>query len=116
MRARFSGKIALVAGGAGGLGRAVSLALLDEGATVLTAYAIQEEFDALAQAAAASGSRLEGQHADVTDEAAVRRLIDGIVSKHGRVDTLVNTVGGYDGGAKLWEFDPQVFDRMLALN
>jgi NAD(P)-dependent dehydrogenase (short-subunit alcohol dehydrogenase family) len=116
MSARFSGKTALVAGGAGGLGRAVTLAFLDEGATVVAAYAVQEEFDALAEAAAANNSRLEGQRADVTDEADVRRLIDGILAKHGQLDTLVNTVGGYDGGSKLWEFDPQVFERMLALN
>jgi NAD(P)-dependent dehydrogenase (short-subunit alcohol dehydrogenase family) len=38
------------------------------------------------------------------------------VTKHDTVDLLVNTVGGYAGGLKLWEMDAKVFDRMLQLN
>ncbi len=53
---------------------------------------------------------------DVTDEAGARELVDGVVAKHGRLDALVNTVGGYTGGATLWEVDPDALDRMLALN
>jgi NAD(P)-dependent dehydrogenase (short-subunit alcohol dehydrogenase family) len=53
---------------------------------------------------------------DVTDEAAVSQLIEKIVAQHGRLDALVNTVGGYAGGTKLWELDTKVFEQMLALN
>ena len=95
MSARFSGKVALVAGGTGGLGGAVSLAFLEEDAKVVGTYRKQEEFDATKSAAGASGSRLEGHGVDVTDEAAVRQLIDNILAKHGRLDALVNAVGGY---------------------
>ena len=116
MSARFSGNVTLVAGGTGGLGRAVSQAFLDEGATVIVTYRTQEEFDTLAQAAAANGSRLKGERVDVTDESAVRRLIDGVVAQHDRLDNLVNAVGGYAGGVKLWDLESKVFDRMLALN
>jgi NAD(P)-dependent dehydrogenase (short-subunit alcohol dehydrogenase family) len=116
MNARFSGNVALVAGGTGGLGRAVSEQFLDEGATVIVTYRTQEEFDALAQAAAANGSRLKGERVDVTDESAVRRLVDGVVAQHDRLDVLVNTVGGYAGGVKLWELESKVFEHMLALN
>jgi NAD(P)-dependent dehydrogenase (short-subunit alcohol dehydrogenase family) len=52
----------------------------------------------------------------VTDEAAARELVTGVVSEHGRLDALVNTVGGYSGAAKLWEVETRVFDQMLALN
>ncbi|HKA41715.1 MAG TPA: SDR family NAD(P)-dependent oxidoreductase [Burkholderiales bacterium] len=116
MTARYSGKIALVAGGTGGLGRAVVLALLEEGATVVVTYIVQDEFDGLLQAAGANRPRIAGERADVTDEAEVRRLIDGALARHHRLDALVNTVGGYAGGSKLWEFDASVLDRMLALN
>jgi NAD(P)-dependent dehydrogenase (short-subunit alcohol dehydrogenase family) len=116
MSARFSGNVMLVAGGTGGLGRAVSRAFLDEDATVVVTYRRQEEFDALAQAAAANGSRLEGQRVDVTDEIAARQLIEGVIAQHNRLDALVNTVGGYAGGVKLWELETKVFDQMLALN
>jgi len=43
-------------------------------------------------------------------------LIDGVIARHGRLDALVNTAGGYAGGAPLWRLDATAFDRMLALN
>ncbi|MGH9698585.1 MAG: SDR family oxidoreductase [Candidatus Acidiferrales bacterium] len=116
MTMTFAGKTALVAGGTGGLGRAVSLAFLEEGARLIVPYRIDQEFAALQQAAGANAPLLAGRRLDVTDEAAVQQLVDEIVKEHGRLDILVNTVGGYAGGIKLWELDIQVFDRMLALN
>jgi NAD(P)-dependent dehydrogenase (short-subunit alcohol dehydrogenase family) len=116
MSARFAGKTVLVAGGTGGLGQAVSLAFLAEEAAVAVTYRRQKEFDAVLSAAGATGARLEGHQIDVTDEAAVSSLIEAIRAQHGRLDALVNTVGGYAGGAKLWETAPPVFEQMLALN
>jgi NAD(P)-dependent dehydrogenase (short-subunit alcohol dehydrogenase family) len=116
MSGKFAEKVVLVAGGTGGLGRAVSLAFLEEGAKVAVTYRKQEELDALKTAAGASESQLEGFGVDVTDEAAVRQLVERILAQYGRVDILVNTVGGYAGGTKLWDLDTRVFDQMLALN
>src|SRR5258708_20177853 len=116
MSAKFEGKVVLVAGGTGGLGRAVSLVFLEEGAKVVVTYRKQEEFDALRNAAGADGAQLEGNSVDATDEAAVRQLIEKILAKHGRLDGLVNAVGGYAGGATLWELETKVFDQMLELN
>jgi NAD(P)-dependent dehydrogenase (short-subunit alcohol dehydrogenase family) len=115
MSMRFEHQAILVAGGTGGLGRAVSLAFLAEGATVLVTYRKQEEFDGLRNAAGAN-ARLSGHAVDVTDEARVHELVAAIVAQHRRLDVLVNTVGGYFGGAKLWEAETKVFDQMLALN
>jgi len=64
----------------------------------------------------AEGSSLEGYAVDVTDEAAVAKLVDGIVERHGRLDCMVNAVGGYAGGIKLWEMETKVFEQQLALN
>ena len=116
MSGRFEGTVALVAGGTGGLGRAVSLAFLQEDAKVVVTYRKQEEFDAFKSAAAASDARLEGHGVDVTDEAAVRQLIERVLAKHGRLEALVNAVGGYAGGMKVWELERKVFDHLLALN
>lgn len=116
MSGRFSGKLVLVAGGTGGLGRAVSLAFLEEGAKVVVTYREQKEFDAVKSEAGAQGSSLEGHRVDVTDETAVRQLLDQVLAEHGRLDALVNTVGGYAGGVNLWELETKVFDQMLALN
>lgn len=117
MNNRFTDRIALVAGGTGALGRAVSLALRDEGARVIVTYRQQEEFDLL-QGAAAAGDRprIEGRRIDVTNEAAMHAFIEDIVARHGGLDVLVNTVGGYTGNVNLWELGPQVLDRMLAVN
>lgn len=112
----FSGKVVLVAGGTGGLGRAVSLAFLREGAQAIVTYQNDREFADLKNAAGANASRLAGHKTDVTDEGAVRQLFEGIGAEHGRLDALVNTVGGYAGGQNLWEVESAVLDRMLALN
>ncbi|HMD15825.1 MAG TPA: SDR family NAD(P)-dependent oxidoreductase [Terriglobales bacterium] len=116
MTMRFADKLVLVAGGTGGLGRAVSLAFLEESAKVVVTYWAQNEFDALKTEAEATGKSIAGHRVDVTDEAAVRQLIDKVLAEHGRLDALVNTVGGYAGGVNLWELETKVFDQMLALN
>lgn len=116
MPQKFSGQVVLVAGGTGGLGRAISSAFLEEGATVAVTYRHAAEFDALQSAAAAHAARLEGHAVDVMDEAAVNQLVAGLVAKHGRLDAMVNAVGGYDAGAPLWEMKTSVLDQMLSLN
>lgn len=110
---RFAGKVVMVAGGTGGLGRAVSLAFLREGARVVVTYRVQSEWDALK---AIGGPNLSGRLIDVTKEAEVFPFAQEAAAEYGRVDALVNAVGGYAGGMKLWETDPQALDRMLALN
>lgn len=109
-------KVVLVAGGTGGLGRAVSLAFLQEQARVVVTYRKPDELQTLKTLAGANALLLEGHDVDVTDEAQVTKLVEGIVAQHGQLDALVNTVGGYVGGVKLWELDTKVFDQMLALN
>jgi NAD(P)-dependent dehydrogenase (short-subunit alcohol dehydrogenase family) len=113
---RFKNKVVLVAGGTGGLGRAMSLAFLSERANVIVTYRRAEEFQALEGIAGVGGLRLAGHSVDVTDEAAVAKLVEEIVAEHGRLDAMVNTVGGYAGGVKLWDLDTKTFDQMLALN
>jgi NAD(P)-dependent dehydrogenase (short-subunit alcohol dehydrogenase family) len=116
MDINFSGQVVVVAGGTGGLGNAVSLAFLKEDAKVVVTYRNPEEFAALKRAAGAKAAALEGSMVDVTDERVTGEFVGGVLSRHGRVDALVNTVGGYAGGVKLWELETKVFDTMLSLN
>ena len=116
MESRFSGMAVLVAGGTGALGRAVSQAFLEAGAWVVVTRRRPEELEALRASAGKDGDRLSGDSVDVTDEAAVAKLVSAIRERHGRLDVLVNCVGGYAGGAKLWEADAKTLDQMLALN
>ncbi len=116
MNIAFSGKVVLVTGGAGSLGRAVSLAFLEEGANVVVTYRKQQEFAGLQNAAAANAAALEGHVVDVTDEYAVADLVAAILARHGQLDAVVNTIGGYAGGIKLWQLETKVLDAMLSLN
>jgi NAD(P)-dependent dehydrogenase (short-subunit alcohol dehydrogenase family) len=90
----FTGKVVLLAGGTGGLGRAVSLAFLREGAELIVTYRNDREFADLKGVADANASRLVGRHVDVTDEAAVQQLIAEIGAEGKGLDVLVNTVDG----------------------
>lgn len=116
MNISFAGKIVLVAGGTGGLGNAVSLAFLEEGARVAVTYRKEEEYAALKKAAGVKAAALEGTAIDVTDERATAELVASLVAQHGRLDALVNTVGGYAGGVALWDLETKVFDTMLSQN
>jgi NAD(P)-dependent dehydrogenase (short-subunit alcohol dehydrogenase family) len=107
----FMSKTIFVAGGTGGLGRAVTSAFVQEAANVLVTYRNPKEFESLGQSA-----NLQGVQLDVTDEQAVENAVRQIVAKHGQIDVLVNAVGGYVGGVKFWEADSAVLDQMLALN
>jgi NAD(P)-dependent dehydrogenase (short-subunit alcohol dehydrogenase family) len=116
MDINFTDKVVLVAGGTGGLGSAVSLAFLEQGAKVVVTYRKEEEFAALKTTAGAKAAALEGAVVDVTDEGAASELVGSVLSRHGMVDALVNTVGGYAGGVTLWDLETKVFDAMLAQN
>ena len=116
MSSEFSGKVVLVAGGTGGLGRAVSLAFLESGAQVAVTWRNEKEFNALKDAAGDGASRLTGFDVDVTDTRQTADLVSQILAKLGRLDVLVNTVGGYAGGIPLWNLEPEVLERMVSLN
>ena len=116
MTGRFEGKVVLVAGGTGGLGRAVALAFLQESATVIVTYRSQSELSVLRNAAGKYASSLSSYSSDVTDPKVVSALVEEIRVKHKRIDVLVNAVGAYAGGIRLWETDPDIVEQMLALN
>jgi NAD(P)-dependent dehydrogenase (short-subunit alcohol dehydrogenase family) len=116
MAPEFAGKIVIVAGGTGALGSAISRAFSRDGATVIAVYRTAAEFQSLSAAPEAKAKKIEGEQADVTSESEVRRLVEAVVKRHSRVDALINAVGGYVGGGKLWESNEAVLDRMLATN
>ena len=116
MNQRFSGAVSLVTGGTGGLGRAVSLAFLEEGARVAVTYRDQGEMDELKRLSGGNSASLAGYRLDVTDEGALGQLVEQTVNQFGHLDALANTIGAYAGGAKLWEAESGSFDRMLTLN
>ncbi len=116
MNARFENKVALITGGTGALGRAVSLAFLDEGAKIVVTYRDDRELDDLKRLAHTKVSALQGRRVDVTDIAAMEAFVQELAAEHGHLDAVVNSVGAYAGGLKLWETDPRTFEMQLVLN
>ena len=85
------GSVAVVTGGGTGIGAACGVALAESGWTVVLAGRRAEPLEAVR--AAHPGLALEAAPADVTDEAAVRALFDGVLGRHGRLDLLFNNAG-----------------------
>jgi NAD(P)-dependent dehydrogenase (short-subunit alcohol dehydrogenase family) len=112
---RFDGRRVLVAGGTGALGRAISLAFLAEGATVLAAGRREAEAGALLDAAGPERARLAFFQADVGDPAGAARAVAAAQARGG-LQAVVNAVGGWAGGAPLQSEGPEVLARMVALN
>lgn len=113
---RFADKVAFIAGATGGLGRAVTMAFLNEGAQVVALDQKPEGFENLRKAAGSAATRLQHALINATDEDAVRSLVEAVIARYKRLDVLVNTIGGYAGGIKLWEMDRKTYDLMLTLN
>ena len=112
----MTGRVAIVTGGTGALGQAITANLLESGATVAIPYAVAEERAALeAQLAPDRRARLLAIPADVTDEAALGKFVAAVRDRHGRVDALVNAVGGFADGDLVSTTLPE-WERMMKLN
>jgi NAD(P)-dependent dehydrogenase (short-subunit alcohol dehydrogenase family) len=103
---RLDEKIVLIAGGSGALGQTVAPACVRAGAHVITV-------DRHSPAALVAG--MTEMQADVTDEADVRRLMHDVIRETGRIDALVNLVGGFAMG-RVEETDASLWHRMLTMN
>lgn len=103
---RLDGRVVLIAGGSGALGHTVSPVCAEAGARVISV-------DRHPPTAAIPG--LSAMQADVTDEADVRRLVAEVIRETGRIDALVNLVGGFAMG-RVEETEASLWGRMLTMN
>src|SRR5437867_2098450 len=93
MTGRVEGKVAVVTGGASGIGRSCAERLADEGAIVFVTDVQDDRGAEVAHAIRESGGRAEYLHHDVTEEAAWTDLFEQVRVRHGRLDVLVNNAG-----------------------
>jgi 3-oxoacyl-[acyl-carrier protein] reductase len=113
---RLDGRVALVTGAGRGIGAAIALALGREGAMVTVNYRRSQARAAEVVAAIqAGGSKAIAVQADVTDGAAVRRMVDETVAAFGPVDVLVNNAGIINA-VPLDRMSEETWDEMLASN
>jgi len=118
MRFDLSGKTAIVTGAAHGFGRAIALVLGRCGAAV---WGLDRQADDLAETAALAnddGARCIVAACDVTDSAAVGRLVEQALAADGRVDILVNNAGGVCGqvGRPVEEVADEAWEEVLRVN
>jgi NAD(P)-dependent dehydrogenase (short-subunit alcohol dehydrogenase family) len=112
----FANRIVLLTGGTGALGAVVTQAFLQHGAHVTTTYHGARSFEELQATLGEEKARLIGVSTDVTKEAGVRALVEQTINKFGRIDALINLVGGYAGGVHLVDTSEADWERMLTLN
>ncbi len=116
--ARLEGKIAIVTGGAKGIGRHYSQALAAEGARVMIAD-IADGKDLVAEIAGRHGAEaVHSVKCDVSDEKAVKNLVAQTVDRFGRIDVLVNNAAMYSAltPRSFTEWDVDLWDKVMAVN
>jgi NAD(P)-dependent dehydrogenase (short-subunit alcohol dehydrogenase family) len=108
-------RVAIVTGAASGLGREIAQLLAREGASVTLGDVESVGLEKTAASITASGGITVTVAGDLTDEAPAQRLIDACIERFGRVDILVNVVGG-SRNARIWEMRAEDWDFVLRLN
>ncbi|MBL8349144.1 MAG: SDR family oxidoreductase [Burkholderiaceae bacterium] len=114
-RLDLAGRVAVITGGAQGIGLATAQRLLASGATVvlwdIDAPRLAEAVQSLAALGPVSGDRVE-----LTDEAGVAAATAAAIARHGRIDILVNNAGITGGNAPTWELAPAAWRQVVEVN
>jgi len=118
----MQGQVAAVTGAASGLGLATAQVLARAGARVMLLDVDAQGLEAARQAIASEGGQVEAALLDVSDRAAIRAVIDGIVQRHGRLDAVVANAGisagpGYGTEAgQINAVQDEQWDHVLSIN
>ena len=118
MDQELSGKIALVTGASRGIGAATAIALANHGASrVILHYnsyktGVEQVLDRVERA----GAKAQAIQADLGDEAGIQSFLKVLETSGAAINILVNNAGSLVERAKLSEFTPELFDRVMSLN
>lgn len=112
MSGRLSGKVAIITGGASGIGRATAELFVTEGAKVVIGDIQDREGAAFADS---YGAAMHYVHCDVADDAQVEALVAATVARFGRLDVMFNNAGIQGDTRGFFDIEPDSFDRMMRL-
>ena len=113
--AEFSGKVAIVAGGALGIGRAAARRLAQDDASVVICSDREDQVEQAVAELRGEGLEVGGTRANVTSSADIERLVDFAAETYGGVDVLVNSAGVQRYGTVV-ETNEDVWDEVLSVN
>ena len=112
----LEGKVILVTGGSSGIGRATSMILAREGATVVIADVQDAEGANTVAMVSAAGGKAAYRHVDVSDYAAVSALVAGIAESYGALDGAFNNAGIEGPTAKIIDLSVDDWQRVIRVN
>lgn len=115
---RFEDKIAIVTGAAGGIGEATTRRIISEGGKVVIADYSKERADKLAGELAHSGADVRSIYFSATEVESCKELVDFAMKEYGKVDILINNVGGTNlkRDLSIEKLDLSYFDEVFHLN
>lgn len=112
---KLQGKTALIAGGGGGIGRAVALALAHEGAKAAVADIVKDNAEKVSGEIKALGIDAMAYQVDLTKKADVDRMVSEVLARFGQIDILVNCQG-WDRLEPFVESHEETWEKLLAIN
>ncbi len=112
----FTGKVALITGGGGGIGRAAAMGFSQRGALVVLVDSDADSGQASADIIEQRGGSASFVQADVTNSASVRDYVGKAVAIHGRIDCFFNNAGIEGVVRPTQDYDEDVFDQVIAVN
>ncbi len=112
----LANRVAIVTGGAGGIGRSIVLKFAEEGCSVAIADVNMPEAEDTVKEISAAGREGLAVRCDVTDSRQVRSVVEQVINKFGKIDILVNNAGGMPSAPPIEELDEELWDRVVDLN
>src|SRR5437868_5857888 len=112
---RLTGKVSIITGAGQGIGRATALKFATEGAKVAVCDINLESVKETMQEVEAEGGEAAAFRVDVTDKESIARMVEGVMAKWGRIDTLVNNAGIVQD-AQFKKMTDEQFERVIDVN
>lgn len=113
---RVQDQVTIVTGAADGLGRAIALRLAEEGALLCLCDIDEVKLERAVEDIKGRGGHAFGLIGDLTEEASAQRLAAETMTRYGRIDVLVNNLGGVGRRAKIWDMNADDWDFAIRLN